>query len=208
MYRFPLRIPEPWRVILTQSFKSTELAQWYASKGLNYPEHLALDIVVGTPEFQQWATYGATIVCPFPEATLISSEPGTDPGSQKTGRFQISYKEPNGDEIIMGGLHCSEVVTGKSVFKEGDIIAYIGNGGYVLPEPTVEDAYAGGHLHLSCTRRKAGGNGVPFDPLTIFNIYEPFRGADSGFEKDIRPIAWAMGWSKEKIMQIIGYLTS
>ena len=202
MYKFPIRIPEGWCVILTQGFKSTELSEWYTSKGLNYPEHLAVDIVIGNPNWQQYATYGAAIVCPVETAELISSEPGTDPGSSKGGRFQIKWTE-NGNEIVMGGLHCSEVVSGKTVFYKGDEIAYIGNGGYVKPEPNKEDAYAGGHLHLSVSVREPGKNAVPVDPLLYFNIYEPFRGEDTGFEKDIKPIAWAMVWSADKVASII-----
>ena len=198
MYKFPLRLPEGWRVIVTQGFKSTELAEWYTKQGISYQEHLAIDLVVGTPDYQQWATYGAAIVCPFPSAELIALEPGTNPGDQKSGRFQVRYTEPDGTVVIMGGIHCSDVADGKTSFTYGEDIAYIGNGGYVDPAPTKEDAYAGGHLHLSYIR-----NGVVRDPTEIFNIYDPFRGKDSGFEKDIRPIAWAMGWSKEKIAEII-----
>ena len=192
-----------WRVILTQGFKSTAMAEWHKLQGRNWPEHLAVDVVIGTPEYSQWATYGAQIVCPFPEAKMINREVGGDPGSQKGGRFQISYTPPGQTaEIIMGGVHCSEIID-KETFKEGEVVAYIGNNGYVNPPPTPAEAYAGGHLHLSYTLREPGQNGIPHDPLEIFNIYEPFRGKDSGFEKDITPIAWAMGWSKEKINEIL-----
>ena len=188
MYKFPVRIPEGWRVIKTQGFK---------------PEHTAIDVVIGTPEYQRWATYGAAIVCPFPEAELISFDPGTDPGDPKAGRFQIRYTEPvTGMAVIMGGLHCSDVVI-KDRFKEGETVAYIGNGGFVQPEATVEDAYAGGHLHLSLTFRVPGENGVPMDPLAFFDINNPYRGKDSGFEYDIRPIAWAMKWTKEQVDKIL-----
>ncbi len=54
----------------------------------------------------------------------------------------------HGTQVIMGGLHCSDVVQ-KQFFKEGDVVAYIGNGGFVNPAPTVQDAYAGEHLHLA-----------------------------------------------------------
>jgi len=182
MYKFPIRIPEGWKVIKTQGFK---------------PEHTAIDVVIGTPEYQKWATYGAAIVCPFPDAELISFDPGTDPGDPKAGRFQIRYTQPNGTEIIMGGLHCSDVVV-KKWFKEGEVVAYIGNGGYTVPVPTREDAYAGGHLHLSYTLRVPGGNGIPLDPLAFFDIDNPYRGKDSGFEHDIRPIAWAIRWTKDQ----------
>lgn len=203
MMKFPIRIPEGWRVILTQLFKSTELSDWYKAQGLNYPEHLAIDVVVGTPTYQQWATYGATIVCPFPLAEMIASDPGTDPGDMKSGRFQLRYTEPDGTQVIMGGIHCSDVVQGQW-FKEGDTVAFIGNGGYVNPVPTVEDAYAGGHLHLTYIRKGPQDiNGVPRDPLEIFDPNNPFRGSDSGFENDIRPIAWAMKWSKEKVDSIL-----
>lgn len=202
MYKFPIRIPQEWRVIITQGFKSTELAEWYKKQGLDYPEHLAIDLVIGNPEYTSWTTYGATVVCPFPTAELITCEPGTGPDG-KGGRFQIETTLADGTKLRMGGIHCSEVVN-QSSFKEGDIVAYIGNGGYVKPAPTPEKAYAGGHLHLSRSEKKVGElNFTPKDPLEIFNIYEPFRGEDSGFEKDIKPIAWAMGWNKEKINEIL-----
>jgi hypothetical protein len=187
MYRFPILIPEGWRVILTQGFSDA---------------HTAIDVVIGTPEYQQWATYGAAIVCPFPEAELISFDPGTDPGDPKAGRFQLRYTQPDGTQIIMGGLHCSDVIQ-KQFFKEGEVVAYIGNGGFVNPKATVEDAYAGGHLHLSYTYRTPGGNGVPMNPLAFFDIDNPYRGQDSGFEHDIRPIAWAMRWTREYVDKVL-----
>ena len=187
MMKFPLCIPPGWRVILTQGFSD---------------KHEAIDVIVGTPQYQEWATYGAKIVCPFPLAEMVSSDPGTDPNDMKAGRFQIQCTLPDGTQLVMGGLHCSEVVN-KRYFNEGDVVAYIGNGGFVSPQATKEDAYAGGHLHLSYTVRPLGQNAISVDPLLMFDINDPYRGADSGFAYDIKPIAWAMNWTKEKVAAIL-----
>ena len=192
MYKFPIRIPEGWRVIKTQGF---------------HEGHTAIDVVIGTPEYQQWATYGAAIVCPFPEAELVSFDPGTDPGDMKAGRFQIRHTQPDGTQIIMGGLHCSDVVV-KSRFTEGETVAFIGNGGYVVPAPTSKDMYAGGHLHLSYIYRVPGGNGISMDPLAFFDINNPYRGDDTGFLYDIRPLAWAFKFTKDQVNRLINLFKS
>lgn len=201
MYRFPVRIPLGWRIILTQGFKSEKQAEWNRAQGRVFFAHEAVDIVIGNPDFSQTATYGASIVCPFPSAKLVRREDGGAPTDPKAGLFQISYTQGT-VEYIMGGLHCSEVID-KPVFKEGEVVAYIGNNGYVNPPPTKAEMFNGGHLHLSMTIKKNGGNGTPEDPLIYFDINNPYRGDDSGANKDIPPLAWAFGLTNEKVKEML-----
>lgn len=190
IYKFPFRIPQDRTVSITQGFRSKELADFYKSKGLNYPEHTAVDAIAGTPV----QTFGTPVVCPFPEATLINYTPA-DPVKGISGRSIIRHFDGS-NELIMGCIHLSEAVN-KPSFVEGETIGYVGNFGYVLPEPGIGTPLDGGHLHLTMVV-----NGVVVDPLLWFNPRTPYYGADTGVEKDIPAITRAVEKIREALRKL------
>lgn len=179
MYRFPLSIPEGRSLKITQPFKSTQLLDFYKSKGLAWSAHDAIDVARETDA----ETYGTPFVCPFPTATLDRITHGNaETGEQ--GVVQIKYFDGK-DTLVLGGVHLSGTVE-QSTYKEGDILGYIGNYGWVLPEPTIAKPFAGSHIHLYLIK-----NGVFINPLEYFDISKPFRSADTGWARDILAIKWA-----------------
>ena len=175
MYKFPLRIPLGRGVEITQVFKSTELVEYYKSKGLDVTSHEAIDVACGNAG----QTYGTPFVCPFPTATLDRIYEG-DAEEGISGMIQVTY---NG--LTLGGLHLSGVVK-QDVYREGDALGYIGNYGYVLPAPTIGQPFAGSHIHLYTIV-----DGKAVDPLLYFDVNDPFRGPDDP-SKDRPAIRWAI----------------
>lgn len=191
MYKFPLRIPSNRGVEITQAFKSKELVDFYKSKGLDISEHNAIDVTCGDAV----ATYGTPFVCPFSTATLVNYTEA-EPAKGISGRVLIKYIEADGTELILGGIHLSGTVK-QDVYKEGDILGYIGNYGYVLPEPTIGQPFLGSHIHLTLLK-----NGVVVDPLLYFNPQDPYRGEDTGNTRDIFAIYWAFQKIKEYLAKL------
>lgn len=181
MYKFPLSIPVGKNIEITQFFKSTELIDFYKSKGLNIQFHDAVDVTCGN----SIETYGTPFVCPFPSAILRSINKA-DPENGLGGRIQVTYVDLIGNTLVLGGLHLSGCVE-KETYKEGDILGYIGNYGYVLPEPTIATPFGGSHIHMSLVK-----NGVPIDPLTYFDPKNPYRAADTGIERDKFGFLWSI----------------
>ena len=181
MYKFPLKIPPNRSVLITQGFKSTMMLDFYRERGWKMISHEAVDVACGTAV----ETYGTPVVCPFPHAQLHAFEFDKALGG-KGSRFQVRFIDEFGTELIMGGLHCSELVK-KSMYYEGDVIGYIGNNGSVLPAPSIGNPYAGSHLHLSLIV-----NGTPDDPLKYFDVKNPYRGPDTGHAKDAPAAHWAI----------------
>lgn len=194
LWKFPLKIPINRSVLVTQGFKDTSLVDWYQSKGINITSHEAVDVVTGT----NVETYGTPVVCPFPTARPLRWEPGPAMG-KKGSAFQIRYVDDHGTEWIMGGLHCSELVR-QELYREGDVIGYVGNAGSVFPEPTFANPYAGAHLHLTLIC-----NGQVVNPLDYFDTKNPFRGDDTGLAKDLPPAHWAVRGVLAFVEKITGY---
>ena len=176
-YKFPLRIAEDKKVILTQGFKSQELIDEYKKNGYNIQFHDAIDVATGTLK----DTHGTPLVCPFPKAECIYFDDSGATGTQKADRVQIKYVD--GDtEYIMGGLHFSKMLYQQN-YVFGETIAWLGNSGFVLPAPTKDSPLNGSHLHLTLRV-----NGVIVDPLLYFDINNPFRGEDTGDAFDVNEL--------------------
>lgn len=192
IYKFPLRIPEGRRVSITQNFKDTALVAWYKAQGINITSHEAVDAVCGNAA----ETYGTPLCNPFPSARLYAFV--NDPDNPVTGgKIQISYKDEKGRVLIMGGLHLFDLQE-KTEYKKGDILGYIGNYGTVLPKPTIGAPFAGSHLHLTMWV-----DGTVVDPLLWFNVQDPFRGADTGIQKDQKRINWAIQAIKDALRKFL-----
>lgn len=181
MYKFPVGIPQEANVILTQGFRSTELAEWYKSRGLNYPVHTAIDIITSLDPVK---THGTPIICPFANGANIVDA--------SEARLQVSVVKQGAEEIL-GFLHLSSVVA-KPFYKYGEVMGYIGNIGYVKPEPSIGRPFDGSHLHMTFVR---GGEIV--DPLQYFDIGNPFRVSDSGVSADLPALMRAAEWIRIKL---------
>jgi hypothetical protein len=188
MYKFPLSIPIGRNLEITQAFKSTELVEYYKSKGINITSHEALDVACGNA----MQTFGTPFVCPFPSATLDRMNEA-DAENGFGGLIQIKC-----GELTLGGIHLSGTVK-QDIYKEGDILGYIGNYGYVLPEPTIGQPFNGSHIHLYCIV-----DGKAVNPLLYFDPNNPFRGQDGGVERDIFAIKWAIKKLREAIARLLG----
>lgn len=192
LYNIPLRVPAGRVVSITQEFKDEARVAWYKENGITTNEHTGLDLACG----DSWQTYGTPFVCPFPKAELIAREVAADPGL-KAGRVQIRHVDWKGRELILGGLHLSEV-SDNAGFIEGDVVGFIGNSGAVTPKPSLMNPAAGAHLHMTLRV-----DGVLTDPCLFFDVQTPYRGADTGYEKD-KPAA---DWAVRELLHLIAGMT-
>jgi hypothetical protein len=194
MFKFPLSIPPGREVEVTQGFKSTSLVDFYRSKGIFISEHDAVDVRLRGGMARD--TYGLPFVSPFPSASLLPTNYiESDPIHGQSGRVLIEYIE-NGISYVMGGIHLSGTVK-QDVYKEGDILGYVGNYGAVLPEPTIGTPFGGSHLHLTLVIKKPGElNGTVVDPLLYFDVNNPYRSPDTGIARDVPAIQWAIAQIK------------
>jgi hypothetical protein len=181
--KFPVRIPPNRKVLFQQGF----------IPGV----HEAVDVICGTAI----ETYGTPVVCPFPSGEMITRQIDEAFG-EKGSMFQLKYKDPQGNEYIMGGLHCS-YISAQRIFVEGDTIANIGNNGIyaVNPHPTIFNPYNGTHLHLTLVV-----NGKIVAPYVYFDINNPYRGEDTGFEADKPPFVWSLNGIKKKLDEIFALI--
>ena len=181
LYNIPLRVPAGRVVSITQEFKDAARVAWYKENGVTTNEHTGLDLACGS----DWETYGTPFVCPFSSATLHAREIESATGP-KGSRVQIRHVDWKGRELILGGLHLSEI-SENAGFVEGDVIGYIGNSGSVTPKPSIIRPAAGAHLHLTLLV-----DGKLTDPTLFFDVRNPYRGADTGIAKDLPAADWAV----------------
>ena len=185
---FPIEIPEGSFPIITQAYGDKSKVAWYKKNGVDINEHNGVDVVVSGGKD---ATYGARVVCPFPQAALNKTW-WDHPMSTKGNGIMISYQDGK-DYYQMLVWHCSEIIT-KSLYKERDIIGFIGNSGLVDPKPTPESPFSGSHIHLM-----AYLNGKLIDPMEIFTIKEWYTGKDTGAIKDLPALQWVLDYAKSKV---------
>jgi len=86
------------------------------------------------------------------------------------------------------------------MFYEGEDMGYVGNFGYVLPAPTIGQPLNGAHAHITIVL-----NGKVVDPLLFLDPRNPFRGEDTGFEKDKPAITRAIQLIKEYMAKLVGF---
>lgn len=189
-YQFPLAIPEGERLYITQGYKDTALVDFYRENGINWTVHRGLDV---TRE-SLVKTYGTPFVCPFTYATF--DRVSIDPATNEPRFIQINSTLPNGDKVTIGCDHLSKVEV-RDVYSRGDVVGYLGNYGLVSPAPSNSDIanfsnFAGTHAHIECMV-----NGVFVNPLDYFDIGNPFRAPDTGFEGDLPSIARSWRWILE-----------
>lgn len=191
-FPFPLAVPAGRHLTVTQQFKSKEMADFYAAKGLTMREHNGVDVVCGNDV----ATFGAAIVCPFPYADLIEYR-FEDSVSAANTYTRIKHESHDGHVYEMAAVHISGIEFTEP-YSEGDAIAYVGNSGTVSPAPEIGRPFAGAHLHLT-----AYIDGKLVDPLTLFDIAAPFTSPDTGTEKDIPAIKWAISQAQIRLTELL-----
>lgn len=182
--KLPLRIPVGFKPIITQPYGDKSSVDWYKANGLDLTEHNGTDFIVG----DSIQTYGTPVVCPVPKAEL-SRIWFTNAMSTSGNGIQICW-EDNGGNYSMRCWHLSETVS-KMEYSEGDIIGYLGNSGLCRPAPTYSQPFNGSHLHLMLWK-----NSKLIDPLSYFNKNEWYVGEDTGTEKDLPPLFWALNYAK------------
>lgn len=170
MNKYPIRIPKGWRLTITQGY---------------HANHEANDVTSGDGP----STYGLPVVWSFPFPGKPYRMMVNSPLAAKATRAsaQIDGIDPNtGITYSCIYIHLSSApyvvedgVSNSIVFKQGDIVGYIGNSGAVIPKPTPTNPFGGAHLHLALGIKKPGeANFTMVDPLLHFDILNPFRGAD------------------------------
>lgn len=176
-YKFPFRIPDGWRLIITTPFTGAD-------------KHNGVDVAVMDDDtYEPEDTYGIPLVWPFPfpgkpyEIHIDSPVPGQG----KKSRVQVDGTDPaTGVTYSVIDVHASGspyFVSANTpstiVFKQGDVIAFVGNNGAVSPKPTKTDGFAGSHAHLALGVKRPGMlNAVNEDPMLYFDLDDPFRGPD------------------------------
>lgn len=198
MYKFPIRVPEGWQLTVTQPFRSTELADWYKARHINMPEHNGVDVVCGDGPH----TYGTACVWPFPFPGKVYDSFADAPiGAKLHAHAQIDGVDPvTGILYSLIFLHLSAVSHSKLygskqeiIYNEGDVIGYIGNNGWVNPEPTQANPFGGSHLHLGLGIQKPGENNATMVDATLYlDINDPFHGPDDP-GRDQPVYDWAQG---------------
>lgn len=170
MYKFPIRIPEGWKLTKSQGFHS---------------EHNGNDIVCGDGRM----TFGVPVVWPFPfpgkpydslvdspvAANAVHAHAQVDGIDPETGiLYSVIYIHLSGAVLsLLPGVDSNKR------FALGETIGYIGNSGWVIPKPTVQTPFGGSHLHLGLGIKKPGEmNATMVDPSLYFDLNDPFRGAD------------------------------
>lgn len=198
MYQWPVRIPKNRSILITQGYKSKELADFYRSKGIQMDEHNAIDFVTGTAI----ETYGTPVVAPVDGCTLLRHSFGTPVGTERTNNnfIQVGWTLPDGTKHEYGMLHVSEIAgTDGQTFAKGEVIAYMGNAGTITPAPTTTSPYNGAHGHFAFYVNQMLAN-----PLDYFDQQNPFRGDDSGIEKDLPPLFWSVANLQKMLQNILG----
>lgn len=191
MYKFPLSIPPGREIEVTQPFKSTALLEYYRSKGIYISFHDAVDVRLAGNPAKGIETYGLPFVCPFPRATL-KKYVEADPVNGIGGSVQVEYIEPDGTSMVVGCIHLSGTER-KESYNQGDTLGYIGNAGYVVPPPEIGTPFGGSHGHVTLSRKKFGEvNWTAIDPLLYLDVTNPFRSADTGYERDKFAFLWAI----------------
>ena len=168
-YQFPIRIPLGWKLTITQGF---------------HANHNGNDVVAGDGPM----TYGIPLVWTFPwVGTVYKSVVDNPIGALATkASAQVDCVDPDtGTSYSVIYIHLSGATfyqpygAPQNIFKQGDVVGYIGNGGWVNPKPTVEKPFGGSHLHLGLGVKKVGElNFTMVDPSLYFDINDPWRGAD------------------------------
>lgn len=202
-YKFPLSIPFGREIEVTQPFKSTSMIDYYRSKGIFLTFHDAVDVRLAGSPAKGFETYGLPFVCPFPRATL-KKYVEADPVNGIGGSIQAEYIEPDGTSLVVGCIHLSGTVRQES-YNEGDILGYIGNAGYVVPDPTIGTPFGGSHGHVTLARKRFGEtNWTAVDPIAYLDVTNPFRSSDTGIERDKFAIMWAIQKIRAAIKKITG----
>lgn len=202
-FAFPIKLHSGLNSIITQEYGNKNMVEWYKANGVDINEHNGTDIILSGHTSK---TYGSELICPFPKGkvvktwfdnpmstkgngTLIQSEPFEEDGIQKIVQFLL--------------WHCSEIVTSKIDFVEGETIAYVGNSGLVRPAPRPDCAYCGSHLHLGMFEyhfidgvwiQRDADNGLSgaLNPMERIDISKIYYGDDTGFDKDLAPAVWSL----------------
>lgn len=203
-YKFPVICPPNTRVEITQGFMP-----------INNPTHDGIDFRIiklsNSDIDNQKLSYGSQLVCPFSTATVINVW-DFNPMNDRGNGIDIEYDRGDGTYEVCHFWHIIKAFYKKGdKVKEGDIIALMGNTGYVQPAPTVDNPYNGTHTHMPFYTKQKSTSGYMEDgvmiypniniqyknPLDYFDINTPFTGSDTKDDIDVIPLQWA--WAKKGI---------
>lgn len=210
--KFPLRIPEGADLILVQPYANESNNEWYRSRGITAPFHNGIDVVVQKDGLNtRVLTYGTACLTPT-DGWHIAKKTFVSPLHTKGNGMTIESPAimVNGESYLCQLVfwHLSEVTDNNDISQEETVFGLLGNSGTVFPAPTPECALCGSHLHFMkflfklvngtwVLQAQDNGVGGAIDPLTaydandpfVFELDKPFRGEDTGIEKDLAPFS-------------------
>lgn len=214
----PIRVPDGYRLAMTQPYANTGLNDWYARNGITAPFHNGVDLVItdrlGRTNWTK--TYGAALITPTSGWRIVKITFDTPMATKGNG---ITIESP---EYVENGVtkksqvvfwHCSATRSLPGTLPAFTEVAYIGNSGLVRPEPSPVCAHCGSHLHLMLFDYTFNGsfwtldnnnNGVggAIDPLTRFDLSNVIYGADTSVDKDLPPLQYFFAVLKKRFAAI------
>lgn len=193
---FPVQVHSGLKLVVTQHYGNPSNVEYYKQNGINMPFHNGVDVVLSGDNLK---TFGTAIVCPSDGWLVRKAYWYDDPISANGNELVIWSPVIDGEQIELRFVHLSEIIAKEGdILPKGYIMGYIGNSGLVSPKPTPEKPCSGTHLHLGmCIYKDSvlqdAKNGVYglIDPLTRLDINNPFKGEDTGLEKDVPAFKWA-----------------
>ncbi len=180
-YPFPVYVPEGMHLDLDQPFHVAAPVDLSKALSIQTTDHIGVDVSCGDAAH----TWGLPVAWPLPWAGIVYDALVDSPfNAQFHAHCQIDTVDPDtGIAYSLVFIHLSSVTQSKSeldpkliTYKQGDVIGHIGNNGYVIPAPTIQNPLAGSHLHLGFGVKKPGEtNFTMVDPLIYLDLLNPFR---------------------------------
>lgn len=199
----PVFVPYGSKLTITQGYGATGDLAWYKEKGIAFPFHNGVDLIV-EPNNDGMTTYGTACFCPFPKGWTVKKtfdSPMSTKGNGITLESDSFVEDGVQKKLQLIYWHFSKLVDETSHVHK-DIVGYIGNSGAVKPEPTPLCPFNGSHLHFMLfeyfavngrwvLQNSDNGVGGAIDPMTRFTLDIVEYAKDTGISFDVEPIKWA-----------------
>jgi len=217
--KFPFKVPNGYKLKVTQPFGSISKLQFYKDRGIDIPFHNGVDIVLVDSQGREVpkVTYGSALITPSVGWQIVKTT-FDNPMSTKGNGVTIQSSEiiDTLGRVTRWQLvfwHCSEVVYTKGILGAFETVGYVGNSGAVSPAPSIACPYCGSHLHLMLYIHEkrdgtwyvldpANGVGGAQDVLKYIDINDVYYGNDTDFLKDEPPLMWLISQLNSLILSL------